>query len=337
MKTTGHTGTGGAQVPAEIQRPREGGALIYVGESGGIDDAALERLEKGVDRRVQVLDRIKQIIDARVGGDCFDRFEDRKQDGSTSITVRRNKNYADIVAATIGASFRYLKDPDGRPLFTRTNFQDDKGPYYLYECFGAASVAGVEVECSGAASSRDKFLSRGGKLEVDQVDERFVRQMAATECRKKGILSLLGLSGDGSEAEMARVGKDAKGFAGHTFQKGKSGGNADTQEGADRRAEIEIMCRDLLSSGWSLPGSPEPTTVDQVCKMITANGDFNGWSSIKRISEKGMNRTFGDIKKVWETYNGATWDGKGGNGAGAKDGKGGSGDGKGDPDDLPYT
>jgi hypothetical protein len=292
----------------EVLPPLQGGDL-RTGGANGLSIAALQEMAAAVDQRVAILDRIKQIIDARVAVDCFDKFEDTKQDGTKEITVRRNKNYADIVAATIGAGFEFLKDPEGRPLVTRINYQDDKGPYYVYECYGRAYIGQHSIECSGAASSRDKFLSRGGRLDVTQVDERYVRQMAATECRKKGILSLLGLSGDSSAGEMEKIGKKAGTFAGATFQKGKSGGSVDTSDQADKRAQIERMARALVESGFAIPGEAPLTTPESVLKAITLSrtdkkpdGKFAGWGSFKAISEKSIDRTFSDVKRVFDKY-----------------------------------
>lgn len=292
----------GATVPAELLPPEQGGSLVTTG-SGALSTAQLKEMEVAVAQRVELLDRIKSLIDQRVDAGCFDRFEDN--DGK--IKVRRNKNYADIVGATIGATFRYLKDERGHPLFTRINYQDDEGPYYVYECFGVASLPGmVEIECSGAASSRDKFLSRGQRLSVSEVDERFVRQMAATECRKKGILSLLGLSGDGTEGEMSRVGKDARGFAGNKFQAGAQGGKTDDGAQADMRGDIKRMCQGLLAAGWHKEGSAEPTTIDAVCQQITENPPkFGGWRVIDRISEKGLKITHDQVTKVFNATCGA--------------------------------
>lgn len=298
----------GTQIPQVL--PPDRGADLSTTGGGGLSLQALEEMALAIDKRVQVLDRIKQVIDARVSTDCFDKFEDRKPDGTMAITVRRNKNYADIVIATIGASFEFLKDPQGRPLFERLSYKDDAGPYYVYECYGIARLGTQAIECSGAASSRDKFLSRGGKLEVSQVDERYVRQFAATECRKKGILALLGLSGDSTEAEMSRIGKTASTFKGATFQGGKGGANADTADQADKRGQIEKMCRRLVESGFAIKGEAPLTDAAAVLKGITASrgsdgkpdGKFSGWGSFKGISERSIDRTFGDIKRVYEKY-----------------------------------
>jgi len=291
----------GAHVPEILPAERDGGSLTTTG-STALSLAHLKEMEAAVDTRVQLLDRIKAVIDHRVSPDCFDRFEDPGK----GMTIRRNKNYSDVVAATIGASFAYLKDPDGRPLFTRVNYQDDVGPYYVYECFGIASIPGmVSIECSGAASSRDKFLSRGGKLDVSEVDERFIRQMAATECRKKGILALLGLSGDSNEEEMNRVGKNAGSMKGHTFQKGSQGGNTDNGEQSDQKGEIARMCQALLQAGFTREGLPQPTTADAVCQTITTSDKFKGWRSIKGISANGLKITFEQVKKTFESVVGS--------------------------------
>ncbi len=290
--------TGKALVPEHLPPEREGGSLATVGSSA-MTLPQLKEVEQALDQRIQVLDRIKVIIDKRVSPDCFDKFQDDK--GHTKI--RRNKNYADVVAATVGASFRYLKDERGQPIFTRTNYQDDDGPYYVYECYGIAEIPGmVAMECSGAASSRDKFLSRGRKLTVAEVDERFVRQMAATECRKKGILALLGLSGDSNEAEMNRAGKDTGGISGHKFQKGTKGGSTDTQEQADIKGEITRMCIAMLEAGYEKEGEAQPTTADQVCLLITKQGKFPGWRSIKAITEKGLERTYNEVKRQHDEF-----------------------------------
>jgi len=311
----------GALVPEHLPPEVDGGTLQTTGSADGLSLVHLKEMEAAIDTRVQLLDRIKGVIDHRVNPDCFDRFED--PDGG--MVVRRNKNYADVVAATIGASFAYLKDPNGRPLFTRINRVDDEGPFYVYECFGVATIPGMmSVECSGAASSRDKFLSRGGRLDVSKVDERFVRQMAATECRKKGILALLGLSGDSSQDEMARAGKDAAGLKGHTFQKGSQGGNTDTADEADTKGELARMCQALLAAGYVREGYPEPTSADAVCQVITTSDRFKGWRSIKSISDKGVKVTMDQVKKVFAQVIGAQ----------AEEG---APDAQGDEEELPLT
>jgi hypothetical protein len=288
----------------EVLPPVNGGSLVTQRpESGQVSLQALETMTAAVDHRINLMDRMKQVIDARVSPNCFDRFT-AKKDGADVIVVRRNKNYADTMAAVLGICFEYLKDEKGRPIFTRTNFQDDKGAYYIYEVFGRAFIPGFwgGSECSGSASSRDPFLSRNGGLDETEVNESHIRQKALTECRKKGILAVLGLDANGTEEDMSRVGKDATKLAGHTFANGSKGGNTATGALADKKSDIERMARDLVNAGWKKAGEPIPTTADQVVLTITKNDakNFPGWRTIKGISERGLEFTWKDVKKVWD-------------------------------------
>jgi hypothetical protein len=73
-----------------------------------------------------------------------------------------------------------------------------------------------------------------------------------------------------------------------------------------------MMCRDLLQSGFRIDGEPEPTSEDQVCLLITKNDRFPGWRAIKSISDRALDRTFGDITRAYAVHTGTEWDPNGG-------------------------
>lgn len=301
--------TDNSEAVVEVLPPRNGGSLVTSQRPEQNAQVSLQNLEVmagAVDHRINLMDRMKTVIDSRVSPNCFDRFTAQKVDDSGNkvnvIVVRRNKNYADTMAAVLGICFDYLKDDKGRPIVTRTNFQDDKGPYYVYECYGRAYIPGFwgGSECSGSASSRDPFLSRNGGLDETEVNEAHIRQKALTECRKKGILAVLGLDANGTEEDMQRVGKEAKNLAGHTFANGSKGGNTATGALADKKSDIEKMIRELITAGWMKKGEPVPTTVDAAILLMTKSDKFPGWRSVKWISDRALDRTHDDVKKIWD-------------------------------------
>lgn len=288
--------------------------------------AALETLVREVDHRLELFDKIHQIIDSRVTSDCFDRFEEGGQ-----LSIRRNANYAKVVHGIVRGSFIFLKDAAGNVQMKRYDFADEKGPYFVYEVFGAYHLGGEVTEAHGSFSSRDKFFGKraGAFKEIWEVDERSIREAAITECFKKAVFKSLGY-GDSNAAEMERAGKDAKGIQGHTFQAGKQGGSTDTQAQADDRGQIEKMCRALLAAGFQVQGEAVPASPEDVLRLISCSrgkdrkpdGRFPGWKSFKGISDKGLDRTKADVTRTWEKYaqapdDDADQDGGGSNGPAA--------------------
>jgi len=226
---------------------------------------------------------IDKQVDART---CFDNIDGQ---------LCRNANYAKTVFRLVGGRFEYVKDNGGKPLVQKHSFEDHEGPYYVYEAFGKYILpTGDYVEASGMWSSRDRFfgVKAGEFRDVSEVNERFIRQAALTECFKKCVFTAMGY-GHLTEDEAAKQGI-AKAGSGYEHKTGRQAGSSakDAPETADRRAEIERVCVDLLGAGYTRSGFALPATPEKVLETLTANPekDWGGWRSFRAIKETQLGR-----------------------------------------------
>jgi hypothetical protein len=240
---------------------------------------------------------VRTAIDRHVDSSCFDIV-----DG----TACRNKNYAMVVFRLVGGSFEYTKDSrTGAPLVAKEQFTDDDGDYYTYTAYGRYILPdGSYKECSGMFSSRDKLFGKkdGAFRAMSDVNERFVRQAALTECFKKGVLEALGY-GDLSVEEAKKAGAKLDTSRGYQHKSGRDGGSTDTAESGDVRANIERICRDMVKSGYEF----NKTTYDRpedYLKAITANPGRNweGWKSFRNIKDTQLEKIFQQMESLWMIY-----------------------------------
>jgi len=274
----------------EVLAPTQDGATLPAA-AGTLAD-----MLPAIKAKMETMQAIQQYIDRKV---------DPKTDFNTvGGKICRNHSYAKKVFGVVGGDYEWLKDVQGRPLVVKDTYSDDEGQYYVYEAFARYRPPGGQwFEGSGMFSSRDKFFGRksGEFKEVSAVDERSVRQAAQTECFKKCIFSALGY-GDASEAEMVRCGVDTSGSKGHTFRKGNQGGNTDSEDEGDKRAEVKQMCTDLYNAAFQPEDVDAFGKPEDVLKYLTKSktGSFSGWNNFEKISAKGLNITHKQIKAVFD-------------------------------------
>ena len=250
-----------------------------------------------LEKRMEILTQFQRYIDKQVNPEVdFDKF-----DG----TIRRNINYAKKVFRIVGGSWSWLKDDQGRPMVVRLDYEDSQGKYYVYEASGCYTLPnGESIEGTGMFSSRDKFFGRksGEFKPVEDVDERSVRQAAQTECFKKCIFTALGY-GEATEAELAKCGVNTGDTSGHDFErrKGNQGGNTDSDEQGDKRAEIKRMCVDMYNVAFQPDDADAFGKPEDVLKYLTKskNGKFSGWDSFEKISAKGIDIGFPQIEEAY--------------------------------------
>jgi hypothetical protein len=253
-------------------------------------------METKVSALAELQKRVRTLIDREVTKDCFDVLEDTK-----GKTVCRNINYAKTVFRLIGGSFTWLKDDKGMPLVVKTNYEDDEGKFFVYEAYGRYTLpTGEIIEQSGMFSSRDKFFGKkaGEFKATSEVDERFIRQAAQTECFKKCIFTALGY-GELSGEEAAKAGAKT-GETTHKFDSGKQGGSTDTQESKDARAEIEKICRDLFDAAFQIPDAPAFNKPEDILQAVTANVEkgWYGWKSFQAIKDTQLPKIAEKLRQV---------------------------------------
>ena len=190
-------------------------------------------------------------------------------------------------------------------VLVKTNAEDDTGKYYIYEAYGRYTLpTGEVIEQSGMFSSRDKFFGkRSGEFKpTSEVDERYIRQAAQTECFKKCIFTALGY-GELSGEEATKAGAKTKPVA-HKFAEGKQGGSTDSDAGKDLRSKIERHCRELFDAAFQVEGIPAFQKPEDILQALTANREkkWPGWSSFRAIKETQLERIEGQLAKVADEF-----------------------------------
>lgn len=103
-------------------------------------------------------------------------------------------------AFRFGLSIHIDRDPNGRPIFDREDFEDEHGKGAIYTVSGTGQIKERTVEAIGSASTRDQFLgwigkgdSRKPKPFYDVVED--AKKKAITNMKGNIIKSFLGLDG----------------------------------------------------------------------------------------------------------------------------------------------
>jgi len=286
----------------EVLAPAKQGTTLPVGQ-GTLADAL-----PAIKQKMETMEAIQAFIDRKVDPETdFDAFTEYDKSAKKDVTiVRRNHSYAKKVFGVVGRSFEWLKDPQGRPLVEKHIYKDDEGEYYVYEAYGRYTLPGGQTfEGSGMFSSRDKFFGTvaGEFKPVSEVNERSIRQAAQTECFKKCIFTALGY-GEASEADMQKKGVDTAKTGKQTFGKGTQGGNTDDGEAKDKRDEIKTMCIDLQFRGVKDEDDNEIQSPEEVLTYLTKSakeGGFTGWRSFEKISARGLEPSYKQVKACYES------------------------------------
>jgi len=266
------------------------------------EHASIEMIANEIERRNEIGERIRKILNSKL--------DPERDIDLIHGNPCRNKNAAKKAFRIFGGKFEFLKDDNGHPILIKKTGTDEYGPWYTYECFGSYTSPfgnGDKVEASGMFGSRDKFFGKNSGSEdfkpLNEIDEGNIRQAAQTECFKKCIFLGLGLT-DLSEGELRSIGVDTEKITGHKGEvAGKKGGNTDGDTEANMRGEIERMCRDMFKGGMKseFTGSPF-SSPESVLKDVTSSANFNGWSSFKKISSKGVKPTFQNVIKAYSAW-----------------------------------
>lgn len=96
---------------------------------------------------------------------------------------------AEVLIAKMGLRVEF-----DEPAFEVEQGEDTEGPWFLYTCRVVVSLGRwAAVSATGHCSSRDQFLSRGGRLTAGTVNRESIKQSAYTNALVNGVGRVLGL------------------------------------------------------------------------------------------------------------------------------------------------
>lgn len=268
----------------------------------------LDGIEIEINRRFEIQKRIMQIMVKHI-------------DPAVDIAIihdtpAKTSSFAHKLYRIIGGQFEYIKDDDGNPVVIRRNYEDENAErYYVYEAFGRYRPPfgdGGWYEASGSFSSRHKFFGKteDGFKPLSAVDEQSVRQAALTECFKKCIFGGLGF-GKLTPEMLEQWGIDTSKIDGYKFRQGSRGGSTDSENQRDVRAEIEVICRELVKEGWAPgPGEFPCSDAGDVLRCITKatytkdgkEKHFAGYDSFERITKRSLNKTLEKVTAARDAW-----------------------------------
>lgn len=187
-------------------------------------------------------------------------------------------------------------------LATQQHMKDDQGEYILVIVPVVATWRGIEVTEKGICSTRDKLLGmQGGKYKpLSEVSLVNVTLKAHTSAIRRGVMSALGLNP--TEADMRAAGLDLDKIAnekGVSYGAGTQGGNTDSKETKDKKAEIgrkimEMAGGDKLAAGDLL---------EDITKWTDKDGkEVKGKRSLTSVSEKQLSFVERDVNKKYDEW-----------------------------------
>lgn len=111
------------------------------------------------------------------------------------------------------------------PRIEREDFNDNKGQYYVYTCYGRAKLPGNYdiVDAIGTCSSRDDFFGKAKDKtwkDISDIDVTDIKKKAYTNCLGNAIRKLVGLNGL-TWPELAKYQITTSGKSSVDFKKGE--------------------------------------------------------------------------------------------------------------------
>jgi len=193
---------------------------------------------------------------------------------------------AEKVARMMGISWSFLGDMERENL---------DGGHVVFRVKGVFRMGERSIEHEGSRSSKDPFFSRAHKADkrIEDIDMSDVQKSAYTNCVGVGICKILGIR----NLTWEQIGRKANNKVDYD---GKNESNKNAKVVSDKKLEIFKMLQDLCNAGYNHNGEIHENP-QLLLQAITRSGKFTGWESIDRMSEKGADITYDQVKKIHDS------------------------------------